>query len=63
MKTYLIHIYRTKKEKNPFLQTITTAESETEAEKKLIGKVFYSNSQETKILGTCRKAEVIREII
>lgn len=62
METYLIKIYNTKNAKNHFVTDLIQAETEKQAENKVINRKYFFDSAETKILGVCKKAEVIHEI-
>jgi len=62
MKNYLVKIFNSKNAKNYFVTDIIQAETEKQAESKLINKKYFSDSAESKILGICKKAEVIHEI-
>ena len=62
MKTYLVSIFNTKKDKKYFITDIITAQNENELFTLLIGKKYFKDSDQKRILGTCRKFEVIREI-
>lgn len=63
MKTYLLKIFNSKNQKNHFVIDIVEANNIFEAELKLIGKTYYSDSKQNNILGICRKAEFVNEII
>lgn len=57
--TFLLEIYRTKKSTLPFITDIAEAESESEAKQKLLNKKYFFDSEQRRLLGTCRKAEVV----
>lgn len=63
MKTYLIEIFNSVNAKTFFIADIVQANNEIEAEKSLIGKKYFFDSEQKRLLGTCRKANVIHEII
>ena len=63
MKTYLINIYNSKNAKTYFLTDIVEAHNPNEAEKIIVGKKYYYDSEQKRILGQCRKAIVLHEII
>lgn len=62
MKTFLFEIYRTKASTHPFITECVDAETESEAQEKIIGKKFYWDSDRKREMGTCRKARVINVI-
>ena len=62
MKTYLLAVFNSKNSKNHFVSEVIEATNENEAEKNLIGKKYYFDSEQKRILGTCRKAIVIHQI-
>jgi len=62
MKKYLIKIFNTKNAKEYFIIDVIQAETQEDAENKVINKKYFRNSDKTKILGICKKAEVIHEI-
>jgi hypothetical protein len=62
MTNFLVSVYSTLKSKQHFIIDIIEAENENEAEKKVIGKIYYSDSDQKKILGKCKKAIVINRI-
>jgi hypothetical protein len=63
MKTYLIEIFNSVNAKSFFIADIVEAQNENEAEKIVIGKKYYFDSEQKRLLGTCRKANVLHEII
>jgi hypothetical protein len=62
MKTYLIKIFNSKNAKKHFITDLIQADTQKDAENKVINKKYYFDSLETRILGICKKAEVIHEI-
>jgi hypothetical protein len=62
MKTYLINCYAGKKFKSPFIIDIVNADTPEEAENKTINKTYFKDSNKSKVLAVCKKAEVIHEI-
>lgn len=62
MRTFLIAVFHSKNAKNHFISDIVEAENERDAENKLIGKKYFYDYAQTRILGTCRKAEIVNEI-
>ena len=62
MTNFLVSVFSNLKSKQHFILDIVAAENENEAEKKIVGKIYYSNSDQTKILGKCKKAIVINRI-
>ena len=62
MKTYLIEIFNSVNAKTFFIADIVKANNEIEAEKSLIGKKYFFDSEQKRLLGTCLKANVIHEI-
>ena len=63
MTNFLVSVFNSLNSKEHFIIDIIEAENENEAEKKIVGKIYYSNSEQTKILGKCKKAIVIHRII
>ena len=63
MKTYLINIYNSVNAKNHFITDIIEAKNINEAEKIIVGKKYFFDGDQKRILGTCRKAIVLHEII
>ena len=63
MKTYLVAAFNSKNAKTYFLSDIVYAENENNAENKIIGKKYFYDFDQKRLLAVCRKAEVIREVI
>ena len=59
---YLIAIFNSKKAKSYFITEVVEAETPNEAESQVIGKKYYYDFSEKRILGVCRKAELINII-
>jgi hypothetical protein len=62
METYLLAIYNGINAKTHFISEVVEAANEGEATNLFIGKKYYFDSEKKRILGTCRKAEVIHLI-
>lgn len=62
LKTYLVAAYSSRNEKQFFITDLVYAKNEVEAENLLVGKTYYRDSNQTKILAKCLKAEVINQI-
>lgn len=63
MKTYLIKVFSSVNAKQHFIADLIEANSRSEAESKVLGKKYYFDSEQKRVLGVCRKAEVVREIV
>jgi hypothetical protein len=62
MKLYLVSIFNSVNAKAHFISDIIEANNEAEAEKSFVGKKYYFDHEQKRLLGTCRKANVIHEI-
>lgn len=62
MKTYLVSIFNSINAKAHFVCEIVEAKNEIEAENSFVGKKYYFDSEQKRLLGICRKANVIHEI-
>ena len=62
MNTYLIAIFNSVNAKKHFVSDVVEAENEKDAETKFIGKKYFYDYEQKRILGTCRKVEVINKI-
>ena len=64
MRTYLLKVYLTKKSKKHFITDLveTNKTNHDEISELIINKKYHFDSDKKKLLGVCKKAEVIREI-
>lgn len=62
--TYLVKVYNSKNSKNHFITDLVETELThwDSISELLLGKKYYFDSYKTKLVGTCRKCEVIRKI-
>jgi len=62
MKLFLVAIFNSVNAKNHFISEVVEAKNENEAKAEFINKKYYFDSEQKRLLGTCRKANVIHEI-
>lgn len=59
MNKYLVKIYSKISEKRHFVIDLVEVENERKLNEILMNKIYYKDSDRKKILGTCKKIEIV----